>query len=72
MQGFFPPFFSVIFAKFQVYFDTMKFDNSEKHSYCKLVPEAFADNEQLMKNMRESEGDLSMGNLQVSISDIQF
>ncbi|KAK6102952.1 cysteine--tRNA ligase [Brugia pahangi] len=47
-----------------VYFDTVKFDNSEKHSYCKLVPEAFADNEQLMKNMRESEGDLSMGNLE--------
>ncbi|VDK85534.1 unnamed protein product [Onchocerca ochengi] len=47
-----------------VYFDTMKFDNSEKHNYCKLVPEAFADNEQLMKNMRESEGDLSMGNLE--------
>lgn len=50
----------------------MKFDNSEKHSYCKLVREAFGDNEQLMKNMRESEGDLSMGDLQVSANDFQF
>lgn len=44
----------------------MKFDRNDKHFYAKLVPEAFADNEQLMKNMRESEGELSMGNLQVN------
>uniref|UniRef100_A0A915PWB8 Cysteine--tRNA ligase, cytoplasmic n=1 Tax=Setaria digitata TaxID=48799 RepID=A0A915PWB8_9BILA len=47
-----------------VYFDTVKFDKSDNHIYCKLVPEAFADSEQLIKNMRESEGELSMGNLQ--------
>lgn len=58
--------------KFQVYFDTIKFYKSKKHTYCKLVPEAFADNEQLMKNIRESEGDLSLDNLQVGANDSHF
>uniref|UniRef100_A0A0N5AZC4 cysteine--tRNA ligase n=1 Tax=Syphacia muris TaxID=451379 RepID=A0A0N5AZC4_9BILA len=47
-----------------VYFDSIAFENSPKHSYAKLVPEAFGNAEELMKNMRESEGELSMGNLQ--------
>ncbi|VDN04473.1 unnamed protein product [Thelazia callipaeda] len=47
-----------------VYFDTIKFDNSDKHFYCKLVPEAFTDRQELMKSMQESEGELSMGNFQ--------
>uniref|UniRef100_A0A0M3JXA8 Cysteine--tRNA ligase, cytoplasmic n=1 Tax=Anisakis simplex TaxID=6269 RepID=A0A0M3JXA8_ANISI len=46
-----------------VYFDTMAFESNPKHSYAKLVPEAFGDSEQLLKNMKESEGELSMGNL---------
>lgn len=29
------------------------------------MPEAFGEGEQFLKNMRESEGELSMGNLQV-------
>uniref|UniRef100_A0A183CZJ7 tRNA-synt_1e domain-containing protein n=1 Tax=Gongylonema pulchrum TaxID=637853 RepID=A0A183CZJ7_9BILA len=37
-----------------VYFDTVKFDKNDNHSYAKLVPEAFGNNEQLMKNMRET------------------
>ncbi|XP_053141465.1 cysteine--tRNA ligase, cytoplasmic isoform X2 [Hemicordylus capensis] len=39
-----------------VYFDTMKFDASEKHSYAKLVPEAVGD----QKALQEGEGDLSI------------
>ncbi|XP_077177658.1 cysteine--tRNA ligase, cytoplasmic isoform X1 [Paroedura picta] len=39
-----------------VYFDTMKFDESEKHSYAKLVPEAVGD----QKALQEGEGDLSI------------
>uniref|UniRef100_A0A8B9D9X8 Cysteine--tRNA ligase, cytoplasmic n=1 Tax=Anser cygnoides TaxID=8845 RepID=A0A8B9D9X8_ANSCY len=39
-----------------VYFDTMKFDSSEKHSYAKLVPEAVGD----QKALQEGEGDLSI------------
>ncbi|NXX83412.1 SYCC protein, partial [Urocolius indicus] len=39
-----------------VYFDTMKFDSSEKHSYAKLVPEAVGD----QKALHEGEGDLSI------------
>ncbi|XP_015281381.1 PREDICTED: cysteine--tRNA ligase, cytoplasmic, partial [Gekko japonicus] len=39
-----------------VYFDTMKFDTSEKHSYAKLVPEAVGD----QKALQEGEGDLSI------------
>lgn len=35
-----------------VYFDTMKFDASEKHSYAKLVPEAVGD----QKALQEGEG----------------
>lgn len=35
-----------------VYFDTMKFDASEKHSYGKLVPEAVGD----QKALQEGEG----------------
>lgn len=35
-----------------VYFDTMKFDSSEKHSYAKLVPEAVGD----QKALQEGEG----------------
>ncbi|VDD92362.1 unnamed protein product [Enterobius vermicularis] len=50
-----------------VYFDSVGFENNSKHSYAKLVPEAFGDNEGLMKNMQESEGELSMGNLQASL-----
>uniref|UniRef100_A0A803TM06 Cysteine--tRNA ligase, cytoplasmic n=1 Tax=Anolis carolinensis TaxID=28377 RepID=A0A803TM06_ANOCA len=39
-----------------VYFDTVKFDASEKHSYAKLVPEAVGD----QKALQEGEGDLSV------------
>ncbi|XP_030416410.1 cysteine--tRNA ligase, cytoplasmic isoform X1 [Gopherus evgoodei] len=39
-----------------VYFDTMKFDATEKHSYAKLVPEAVGD----QKALQEGEGDLSL------------
>ena len=38
-----------------VYFDTNRFDASEKHFYAKLVPEAVGDN----KALAEGEGDLS-------------
>lgn len=43
-----------------VYFDTKAFEANPKHFYAKLVPEAYGDNEQLLKNMREGEGELSM------------
>ncbi|KAG5849213.1 hypothetical protein ANANG_G00107580 [Anguilla anguilla] len=39
-----------------VYFDTAKFDGSDKHSYAKLVPEAVGD----QKALQEGEGDLSI------------
>uniref|UniRef100_A0A8D2JI05 Cysteine--tRNA ligase, cytoplasmic n=1 Tax=Varanus komodoensis TaxID=61221 RepID=A0A8D2JI05_VARKO len=39
-----------------VYFDTIKFDAAEKHSYAKLVPEAVGD----QKALQEGEGDLSI------------
>ncbi|XP_032895029.1 cysteine--tRNA ligase, cytoplasmic isoform X1 [Amblyraja radiata] len=39
-----------------VYFDTVKFDSNEKHSYAKLVPEAVGDQQAL----HEGEGDLSI------------
>ncbi|XP_032124345.1 cysteine--tRNA ligase, cytoplasmic isoform X3 [Sapajus apella] len=39
-----------------VYFDTVKFASSEKHSYGKLVPEAVGD----QKALQEGEGDLSI------------
>ncbi|XP_074810972.1 cysteine--tRNA ligase, cytoplasmic isoform X2 [Natator depressus] len=39
-----------------VYFDTMKFDATEKHSYAKLVPEAVGD----QRALQEGEGDLSI------------
>ncbi|XP_078457612.1 cysteine--tRNA ligase, cytoplasmic [Lampetra planeri] len=39
-----------------VYFDTAKFDSSERHSYAKLVPEAVGDH----KALHEGEGDLSI------------
>ncbi|KAM9221256.1 cysteine--tRNA ligase, cytoplasmic [Dugong dugon] len=39
-----------------VYFDTVKFASSEKHSYAKLVPEAVGD----QKALQEGEGDLSV------------
>ncbi|XP_069480252.1 cysteine--tRNA ligase, cytoplasmic isoform X2 [Ambystoma mexicanum] len=39
-----------------VYFDTVKFDASDKHSYAKLVPEAVGD----QKALQEGEGDLSI------------
>uniref|UniRef100_A0A7M4FJL6 Cysteine--tRNA ligase, cytoplasmic n=1 Tax=Crocodylus porosus TaxID=8502 RepID=A0A7M4FJL6_CROPO len=39
-----------------VYFDTVKFDASGKHSYAKLVPEAVGD----QKALQEGEGDLSI------------
>lgn len=35
-----------------VYFDTVKFGSSEKHSYAKLVPEAVGD----QKALQEGEG----------------
>lgn len=44
-----------------VYFDTKAFEQNPKHFYAKLVPEAYGDDtEQLLKNMREGEGELSM------------
>lgn len=55
-----------------VYFDTIAFENSPNHFYAKLVPEAFGDNEELMKNMRESEGELSMSNLQEKRNPTDF
>ncbi|VDN57754.1 unnamed protein product [Dracunculus medinensis] len=55
-----------------VYFDTVAFQSKENHSYAKLVPEAFGEGEQFLKNMRESEGELSMGNLQDKRSPTDF
>uniref|UniRef100_F1L1Z1 cysteine--tRNA ligase n=1 Tax=Ascaris suum TaxID=6253 RepID=F1L1Z1_ASCSU len=55
-----------------VYFDTIAFESKPNHSYAKLVPEAFGDNEQLLKNMRESEGELSMGNLEEKRNPTDF
>ncbi|CAJ0959380.1 unnamed protein product, partial [Mesorhabditis belari] len=43
-----------------VYFDTTAFTSNPKHFYAKLVPEAFADKDNLLKNMREGEGELSI------------
>ncbi|CAB1338905.1 unnamed protein product [Coregonus sp. 'balchen'] len=45
-----------------VYFDTAKFDTSQKHAYGKLVPEAVGD----MKALQEGEGDLSVSADQLS------
>ena len=58
----------------QVYFDTIAFENKPNHSYAKLLPEAFGagDKDALMKNMRESEGELSMGNLAVMKLFLRF
>ncbi|KAM0734318.1 Cysteine--tRNA ligase, cytoplasmic [Formica fusca] len=39
-----------------VYFDVGKFDKQEKHSYAKLVPEAYGDT----SSLQEGEGDLSV------------
>ncbi|KAF8376287.1 cars-1 [Pristionchus pacificus] len=46
-----------------VYFDTAAFSANPMHSYAKLVPEAYGDvdDDQLAKNMREGEGELSLG-----------
>uniref|UniRef100_A0A914WDT4 Cysteine--tRNA ligase, cytoplasmic n=1 Tax=Plectus sambesii TaxID=2011161 RepID=A0A914WDT4_9BILA len=44
-----------------VYFDTVAFDSKPNHTYAKLVPEAFGDASQLQSIMRESEGELSIG-----------
>lgn len=44
-------------SKGSVYFDTVKFDNSENHYYAKLLPEAFGDS----KALAEGEGELSEG-----------
>ncbi|XP_067849840.1 cysteine--tRNA ligase, cytoplasmic isoform X2 [Heptranchias perlo] len=49
-------------ANGSVYFDTVKFDNSEKHSYAKLVPEAVGD----QKALHEGEGDLSISDDRLS------
>ncbi|KAH7729373.1 cysteine--tRNA ligasecytoplasmic [Aphelenchoides avenae] len=45
-----------------VYFDTLAFNSSPKHSYAKLVPSVFVDtdNQAMQKHMRESEGELSV------------
>ncbi|KAK0397678.1 hypothetical protein QR680_002215 [Steinernema hermaphroditum] len=47
-----------------VYFNTVKFDNKDNHFYAKLVPEAYGDSDNFMKNMKESEGELSMNDAQ--------
>ncbi|GMT23913.1 hypothetical protein PFISCL1PPCAC_15210, partial [Pristionchus fissidentatus] len=46
-----------------VYFDTAAFSSNPTHFYAKLVPEAYGDvdADQLAKNMREGEGELSLG-----------
>ncbi|PIK48564.1 putative cysteine--tRNA ligase, cytoplasmic isoform X3 [Apostichopus japonicus] len=49
-------------ANGSVYFMTSKFDSEEKHSYAKLVPEAFGDEAAL----KEGEGDLSISQDQLS------
>jgi cysteinyl-tRNA synthetase len=38
-----------------VYFDTIKFDQTDNHYYCKLLPEAFGDS----KALAEGEGELA-------------
>ena len=45
-----------------MYFDTAAFSANKEHFYAKLVPEAYGDidPEQLLKNMREGEGELSL------------
>ncbi len=52
-------------SKGSVYFDTDKFDSSDKHFYAKLVPEAFGDN----KALAEGEGDLSVTGEKRSAND---
>uniref|UniRef100_A0A8C9AUJ2 Cysteine--tRNA ligase, cytoplasmic n=1 Tax=Prolemur simus TaxID=1328070 RepID=A0A8C9AUJ2_PROSS len=51
-----PFLFSSYVSNGSVYFDTVKFASSEKHSYGKLVPEAVGD----QKALQEGEGDLSV------------
>ncbi|CAJ0587015.1 unnamed protein product, partial [Mesorhabditis spiculigera] len=55
-----------------VYFDTAAFTANKEHFYAKLVPEAYGDSENLLKNMREGEGELSMGNSQLKKTDSDF
>uniref|UniRef100_A0A1I7ZB43 Cysteine--tRNA ligase, cytoplasmic n=1 Tax=Steinernema glaseri TaxID=37863 RepID=A0A1I7ZB43_9BILA len=47
-----------------VYFNTVKFDSKDNHFYAKLVPEAYGDTNSFLKNMKESEGELSMNDAQ--------
>ncbi|XP_066919805.1 cysteine--tRNA ligase, cytoplasmic-like isoform X2 [Clytia hemisphaerica] len=51
-----------------VYFDTVKFANSEKHEYAKLVPEAVGD----INALAEGEGDLSQASSGEKKSDRDF
>lgn len=51
-----------------VYFDTVKFANSEKHQYAKLVPEAVGD----LDALAEGEGDLSQSSSGEKRSDRDF
>lgn len=44
-----------------VYFDTMTFAAKPNHTYAKLMPEAFTDSDSAAKNLKEGEGELSIG-----------
>lgn len=56
-----------------VYFDTLAFDAKPNHSYAKLMPESFADSEAAAKHLKESEGELSIGEdkLQVNFNGLK-
>uniref|UniRef100_A0A183BVA7 Cysteine--tRNA ligase, cytoplasmic n=1 Tax=Globodera pallida TaxID=36090 RepID=A0A183BVA7_GLOPA len=43
-----------------VYFNTAEFASKPNHSYAKLLPEAYADDENAEKHLREGEGELSV------------
>jgi len=51
-----------------VYFDTLKFANSNQHEYAKLVPEAVGD----LDALAEGEGDLSQASVNEKKSDRDF
>lgn len=54
-----------VVISFQIYFDTEAF--SLKHKYAKLVPEAYADKDNIKKHLREGEGELSIGQDKASV-----
>lgn len=50
-----------------MYFNTIAFNSKKNHSYAKLVPEAFNDDDFVTKHLRESEGELSIDALKLQV-----